>query len=52
MHKNFLWYVGGKKGSPVHLAPACAGFGEGSNQLGSYVRQPFPAFLQEAVPKT
>jgi hypothetical protein len=25
------------KGSPVHVAPACAGFGEGFDHFGSYV---------------
>ena len=37
-----------KKGSPVHVAPACAGSGEGSDHLGSFCTQPSPAFLQEA----
>jgi hypothetical protein len=27
-----------KKGSPVHIALACAGFGEGSDHFRSYVR--------------
>jgi hypothetical protein len=27
-----------KKGSPVHVTPACAQSGEGSNHFGSYVR--------------
>jgi hypothetical protein len=27
-----------KKGSPVHVAPACAGSGEGSDHFVSYVR--------------
>jgi hypothetical protein len=26
-----------KKGSPVHVVPACTGSGEGSNHFGSYV---------------
>jgi hypothetical protein len=26
-----------KNGSPVHVAPACAGSGEGSNHFGFYV---------------
>jgi hypothetical protein len=26
-----------KKGSPVHVAPACAGSGEGSDHFGCYV---------------
>jgi hypothetical protein len=30
-----------KKGSPVHIAPACAGSGEGSDHFGSY------AYLQQ-----
>jgi hypothetical protein len=25
------------KGSPVHVVPACAGFGEGSDHFGPYV---------------
>jgi hypothetical protein len=27
-----------KKGTPVHIAPACAVSGKGSNHFGSYVR--------------
>jgi hypothetical protein len=27
-----------KKGSLVHIAPACIGYGEGSDHFGSYVR--------------
>jgi hypothetical protein len=27
------------KGGPVHVAPTCAGSGEGSNHFGSYVYQ-------------
>jgi hypothetical protein len=33
-HFQQTWH---KKGSPVHVAPACAGSGEGSNRFGSYV---------------
>ena len=42
-HMIKMWickpYVfGKKKGSPVHVAPACAGSGEGSDHFGSFVR--------------
>jgi hypothetical protein len=40
-----------KKSSPVHVAPACTGSGEGSDHLGSCT-QPFPTFLQEVVSRT
>jgi hypothetical protein len=29
------------KGSPVHVAPSCAGSGEGSDHFGSYVHTIF-----------
>jgi hypothetical protein len=41
------------KGSPVHVAPACAGPREGSDHFGSYVRSfSLHAFLQEAISET
>ena len=36
----------------MHVAPACAGSGEGSDHLGLLYTAPFPAFLQEAVSRT
>ena len=41
-----------KKGQPGAEVPACARSGEGSDPLGVYCTQPFPAFLQEAISTT
>jgi hypothetical protein len=35
--KEWLYFLK-KKGSLVHVPPACAVFGDGSNNFGSYVR--------------
>jgi hypothetical protein len=34
---EIFYFVKHKKGSPVHVAPACAGSGEGSDHFMSYV---------------
>jgi hypothetical protein len=39
-----------KKGSPVHVAPACAGSGEGSDHFGSYVRSLYLHFCKRLFP--
>jgi hypothetical protein len=39
-----------KNGSPVHVAPACAGPGEGSNHFGSYVRNLSLHFCKRLFP--
>jgi hypothetical protein len=39
-----------KKGSPVHVAPACAGSGEGSDHFGSYVLKFSLHFCKRLLP--
>ena len=39
-----------KRGSPVHVAPACAGSGEGSDHLGLFVRSLSLHFCKRLVP--
>jgi hypothetical protein len=44
------YFHGTVKGSLVHVAPACAGSGEGSNHFGSYVRSLFLHFCKRLFP--
>jgi hypothetical protein len=39
------------KGSPVHIAPACAGSGEGSDHFGSYVCNISLHFCKKLFPR-
>jgi hypothetical protein len=39
------------RGSPVHVALACAGSGEGSDHIGSYVRSLFLHFFKRLFPR-
>ena len=48
--KNYMCdYI--KKCSPVHMAPACAGSGEGSDHLGLFVRILSLHFCKRLVPR-
>jgi hypothetical protein len=39
------------RGGPVHVAPACAGPGEGSDHIGSYVLSLFLHFFKRLFPR-
>jgi hypothetical protein len=46
MFTNFSFFTRMSKGTLVHVASACTGFGEGFNHFGSHVRNLSAVFLQ------